>query len=153
MDPDRRNEDAVRKHAMISEWTASERAAVEAVERLMTEYAWSADHRDAQSLAELFALDGRLWLGGHRMQGRTEIAAFCGQRFSVPGRQTRHVWSNLRLGEFEGQHLKTTSLQLTFEQSGETQPVQVRVSDVSDEWQRDAQGRWRLAWRTVSQAL
>lgn len=138
---------------MAPEWLTPERADVEAIERLMTEYAWHADHHNAQALSELFALDGTLRLNGHEMQGRAEIADFCGQRFATPGRQTRHVWSNLRLGEPGGQRLNTTSLQLTFERLGEGEPTQIRVSDVSDEWKRDAQGRWWLTRRGVSRAL
>ncbi|SFP45720.1 nuclear transport factor 2 family protein [Variovorax sp. 770b2] len=124
-----------------------------AIERLLTDFAWHADHGDASALGELFAPEGTLRVGGLDLSGRQAITDDCLRRAAQPGRRTRHVWSNLRIERALPSHIVATAVQVTYEQLGEGQAMQVRVNDMADTFVKDSDGRWLFASRRVERAL
>lgn len=129
---------------------AADRAAIE---RLLTDFAWHADHGDGSALAALFLPDATLHVGGLDLQGQQAIADDCRRRAAQPGRRTRHVWSNLRIELAGSSQVVASAIQVTYEQPGSDQATQVRVNDMADSFGRDAEGRWRFATRKVERAL
>ncbi len=123
------------------------------VEGLLTDFAWHADHGDGEALGALFVPDGSLEVGGQLHHGRERIAADCYGRASDPSRRVRHVWSNLRLIAEEGDRLRTTAVQLTFEQSEKHEGTQLRVNDLHDVFVRAEDGSWRFGARTIARAM
>ena len=119
------------------------------IERLFSDFAWFADRGDAAALAELFASDGVLVLGGKESKGRQQIAADCQNRFITPQRKTRHVFSNLRVERTTPLAATTTAVQLTFEHLGESKPTRMRVNDVFDDLVKGADKTWRFSRREI----
>lgn len=124
-----------------------------AIQRLLSDFAWHADVGDADLLSSLFTEDGALHVGGKELCGRRAIADDSRQRFLTAGRKTRHVWSNLRVESEEDGCVRTTAVQLTFEQVGEGGQTEVRVNDMADVLQRSVDGKWRFARRTVTRQM
>ncbi|HTV80098.1 MAG TPA: nuclear transport factor 2 family protein [Steroidobacteraceae bacterium] len=125
----------------------------QAIEDLLSRFAWHADRGEGAALGALFLEDGVLEVGGSRLQGPAQIGADCQRRFTDPHRKTRHLWTNLRIERADPHHIVTGALQLTFEQSTPGLPAQLRVNDLFDEFQRDAAGHWRFAQRRIVRAL
>jgi uncharacterized protein (TIGR02246 family) len=123
------------------------------IERLLSDFAWFADRGDGTSLSQLFTPDGVLLVSGNELRGRAQIAEDCTRRFLNPNRKTRHVWSNLRIDRMDGDTAAAFAIQLTFEQSGDGQPTHLRVNDLVDEFQRDANGSWRIARRVIDRKM
>lgn len=123
------------------------------IERLFSDFSWHADRGDGTALAALFATEGVLCVGGQELTGRDQIAADMTRRAQIAGRKTRHVWSNLRIVESRYNQLSTTAVQLTFEQTGDDRPTQLRVSDLVDTLQKDHDGQWRFARRIISRQM
>ena len=138
---------------MPTEIRAVDETTQRAIEHLLTAFGSCADRADGGELADLFANDGTLTMGAQEVRGRAAIAAFTSERFADPTRKTRHVWSNLKLMKTADVRLQATSIQQTYEQIGADQPAQVRVSDVSDEFVRDAQGDWHFCSRRISRVF
>jgi len=122
-------------------------------ERMLSDFAWHADRGEGDSLAALFLPDGRLTVGGKELEGRLEIAKDSRSRHSDPATKTRHVWSNLRIVQMDADLVRTTAVQLTFEQKGPDKPTQLRVNDLFDEFAKDAEGAWRFASRVISREM
>ncbi len=123
------------------------------IEDLLTTFGDCADRANGGELAELFVDDGTLIMGTQQARGRLAIMAFTTERFVDPARKTRHVWSNLKLVTTADAQLQAASIQQTFEQIGADQPAQIRVSDVTDEFVRDAGGSWRFMSRRISRVF
>ena len=123
------------------------------IERLLSDFGWFADRGDGTSLSQLFIPDGVLLVSGNELRGRTQIAEDCVRRFLDPNRKTRHVWSNLRIDRMDGDTAGSFAIQLTFEQSGDGQPTQLRVNDLVDEFQRDSSGSWKIARRVIDRKM
>jgi hypothetical protein len=123
------------------------------IERLCSDFAYYADHGDAESLGNLFGEDGILKLGDQESVGRSNIVADCQARFDIAGRKTRHLWSNLRLVALTPEFASTTMIQLTFESRGPAVPTRLRVSDVSDKLRRDEDGAWHYTYREIRREL
>ncbi|MES2958280.1 MAG: nuclear transport factor 2 family protein [Pseudomonadota bacterium] len=124
-----------------------------AIERLLSEFAWTADRGLGVEMAGLFLPHGTLTVNAQTLHGRQAIAADCQRRFETPGRKTRHVWANLRLHAADGGGYAGAAIQLTFESTGEGQPVKLRVNDVSDRFERDEQGAWRFGTRVIARQM
>jgi len=122
---------------------------LQSIERLFSDFAFCADHSDAEGLATLFIEDGALCIGDRRSFGRSQIAADCQARFTIPDRKTRHIWSNLRVISLTSDRAVTTALQLTFETIGSATSTRLRVNDVFDELCKDAGGSWRFVNRQI----
>ncbi|MDB5947447.1 MAG: ring hydroxylating beta subunit [Ramlibacter sp.] len=125
------------------------------VRDLLSEFAWFADRGDGEGLSRLFLPEGVLHAGGQDHAGREQIAQDCVRRAAIPGRKTRHVWSNLRIERVEAGSISTTAVQLTFEQLDQPEPgsTQLRISDLFDTFRRDASGDWRFATRRIQRAM
>jgi uncharacterized protein (TIGR02246 family) len=123
------------------------------IERLLSDFAWFADRGDGASMSRLFIPDGVLLVSGNELRGREQIAEDCIRRFLDPKRKTRHVWSNLRIDRMDGDSAASFAIQLTFEQSGDGQPTQVRVNDLVDEFQRDSSGAWKISRRVIDRKM
>jgi uncharacterized protein (TIGR02246 family) len=123
------------------------------IERLFNDFSWHADRGDGLALAALFATEGVLYVGGQELTGHKQIADDMTRRALIPGRKTRHVWSNLRIVESHENQLSTAAIQLTFEETGDDRPTQLRVSDLIDTLQKDNDGRWRFARRIISRQM
>lgn len=122
---------------------------LQSIERLLSDFAWFADHCDAEGLARLFVPDGVLSVSGRESSGSDNIAADCRKRFAVADRKTRHMWSNLRVEMPSANTAITTAIQLTFETSGDDTPARLRVNDVVDELRKAASGEWRFVSRHI----
>jgi uncharacterized protein (TIGR02246 family) len=120
-----------------------------AVERLLSDFAWNADHGDGDGLGALFVPEATLVVGGQQLAGRAAIAADCNRRASQPGRKVRHMWSNLRLDGDAARGLSATAVQMTFEQMDGQQGTRLRINDLVDTFVRDAEGRLRFASREI----
>jgi hypothetical protein len=127
-------------------------ADIQAIERLLSDFAWFADRGDGARLSALFLPEGTLTVGGIDLHGREEIAVDCCRRV-VNGRKTRHVWSNLRVESSETNEISTTAIQMTFEQREPEKPTQLRLNDVFDCFRRDADGSWRFARRVIQREM
>jgi len=128
-------------------------ADLQAIQRLLSDFAWAADRGLAGALSELFFPDGTLCINGQTYQGRVEIAADCRRRAAIAQRLTRHVWSNLRVDIQADGSCEATLVQQTYESAGPDQPLKIRVNDVSDRIARDADGRWRFRTRIIERQM
>jgi uncharacterized protein (TIGR02246 family) len=126
---------------------------VQDIERLLTDFAWFADRGDGKALSDLFLPDAVLTVGGQPLVGRQAIADDCHARAHEPGRKTRHVWSNLRPEPLVDGVLRTTAIQLTIETNEISGLTSMRVNDVIDTFQRDSEGRWRIASRHIDRQM
>jgi SnoaL-like domain len=125
----------------------------QAVEQLLSHFAWHADRGEGEALGGLFLEDGVLEVGGSTLRGPQQIAADNTRRFADPHRRTRHLWSNLRIEHAQPERIVSTALQLTFEQSTPGDPAQLRVNDLHDEFRRNSAGLWRFAHRRIVRAM
>jgi len=128
-------------------------ADLHAIHRLLSDFAWAADRGLANELSELFFPDGTLRVNDQAFRGRAEIAADCRRRAEIPNRKTRHVWSNLRVDLRDDGACEATLVQLTYESAGAERPVKLRVNDVCDRLERDADGRWRFRSRVIERQM
>jgi hypothetical protein len=130
-------------------------ADIERIRELLSDFAWFADRGDGEALSRLFLPEGVLHVGGQDHAGRAQIAQDCMRRAAIPGRKTRHVWSNLRVERAEAGRISTTAVQLTFEQleQSASASTQLRVNDVFDTFCRDLSGHWRFATRRIERAM
>ena len=123
------------------------------IERLFSDFAWCADRGDGAGLARLFVADGVLHVGGHEFTGRASIADDCETRARIPGRKTRHVWSNLRIERHDEGSASLTAVQLTFEQRGDTAHAELRISDLHDDVCKDSDGAWKFRRRSIQRQM
>jgi hypothetical protein len=124
----------------------------ESIERLLSDFAWHADRQEASELSNLFVSDGVLHIGGQQLSGRTAIEEDCLRRLGASPRRTRHVWSNLRIEHSAATLIRSTSVQVTFEQMPNEAP-RYRVSDVSDTFLKDGGGSWKFLSRRISKEI
>lgn len=124
-----------------------------AIEDLLTEFGQRVDHGRAASVAELFVEDGRLVTPMFTLQGREQIAAHFSRRDLGGTVQSRHQWSNLKLGSMgEGRMRAETIVQThlgTRRDGGPTQPDHVMVGDSIDVLARQADGSWCFVERRL----
>lgn len=127
-------------------------ADLEQLRTLLTDFASCADRGDGAGLGALFLDEGTLLVGGQELVGREAISNDCLRRAAIPGRKTRHLWSNLRVEQADARSIVTVAMQLTFEQIG-AEPAKLRVNDLSDVFHKDVRGRWRIARREIRNAM
>lgn len=123
------------------------------LEALNAEFAFLIDHGPAEDVAGLFTENGSYGrIDGMRSHGREAIRATYAARAGHGERTARHVFTNLRLVfEADGAVRGTTIQTLYAEDGPPPHPAQVlAVSDFDDVYERDAQGRWRYASRTIT---
>lgn len=122
-----------------------------AIEQLTVEYGYLLDHGRADELAALFTPDGVFENPNQKMRavGREAIAAFYARRAAEP-RTTRHVSTNLRI-IFETPDRATGTRLITYYRGDGVEPPfpakPGSVGEYSEIYERDADGRWRFAFR------
>lgn len=126
---------------------------VQSIERLLSDFAWHADRKQADELGALFLPDGRLLSGGSEFVGCQAIVDECRRRFAAVQRTTRHTWCNLRIESADENQIVSTAIQTTYEQDGNGGNAQIRVSDLLDTFGRDASRSWRFACRAVTRIM
>ncbi|HEV2042437.1 MAG TPA: nuclear transport factor 2 family protein [Casimicrobiaceae bacterium] len=122
------------------------------VARILSDFGWHADRKQAEQLANLFLPDGRLSLNGVEVVGRQAIVDDCRRRFAAQ-RTTRHVWSNLRIEAADENQIVSTAIQMTYEQEENSGITQVRISDLLDTFGRDGSSSWCFAHRVVTRVM
>jgi len=123
------------------------------IARLLSDFAWHADRKQAEQLGALFLVDGRLSIAGTELVGRQAIVDDCRRRFAAAQRTTRHVWSNLRIESADENQIVATAIQMTYEQEENGGSTQVRVSDLLDTFGRDPSRRWCFAHRVMTRVI
>ena len=123
-----------------------------AIEDLLTRFGRYADQGDGERLALLFLPSGVLNVNARVAQGQEAIARMTRERTADASRRTRHIWSNLLIEVDDAGEVRTSAIQTTYDQQGET-PAAARVSDLSDTFRRNAEGAWRFASRTVTRQI
>lgn len=123
------------------------------IERLLSDFGWYADRADGDSLAQLFLPEAVLIVSGLTLVGHKAIADDCRRRQALdPQRKTRHLWSNLRVQSESDGAAEGVAIQVTYEQSGDA-TTKMRISDLIDQYQRDATGVWRFRNRTIARQM
>jgi len=121
-------------------WDA-EVARVQAVERLMAEFAYRIDFEQGLKIAELFAPNGYYELDGKRSTGRAAIHEAYVRRAARGPRTARHLFTNVRVVRLPGGKYGATAIMLLFARDGDgVHPaVPLSVSDVTDVYALDGQ--------------
>jgi uncharacterized protein (TIGR02246 family) len=123
-----------------------------AIRELNDAFAHGLDHGDVDLFLSIFTDDVSYSNGARRLSGMAELEPFFRAR-STSGRLSRHIYSALRIA-FDGpDRAAGTSTWVTFAGEGKppvegTQPFV--VSDVADDYRRDADGSWRISRRTIT---
>jgi ketosteroid isomerase-like protein len=123
-----------------------------AIRELNDAFAHGLDHGDVDLFLSIFSEDVTYTNGARKLSGMAEMEPFFRAR-AGSGRLSRHMYSALRIA-FDGADRATgTSTWVTFAGEGTppiagTQPFV--VSDVADDYRRDADGAWRISRRTIT---
>ena len=122
------------------------------IEALNAEFAYLIDHDLSDQVADLFTEDGSYGRGsGERSTGRAALRAVYAVRAARGARTARHIFTNLRLVHHSKNCVHGTCMLVLFAEDGTPpHPAEVNlVSEYQDIYQRDADGQWRYASRTV----
>ena len=130
-----------------------------AIEDLLTEFAWRADHGRADIVHELFTEDGSIRGPGLDMRGRAEIAARFAERAADPQRVSRHAWSNPRFERLDDDAVRVVTIVQTSIhrlEPGQSLPAEACtfvVGDSDDVVVRGPDGQWRFRSRELGVAF
>jgi len=123
------------------------------IEALNAEFAYLIDHDLSDQVADLFTDTGSYGRGtGERSTGRAALRTAYAVRASRGARTARHLFTNLRLVYESATRVHGTTLLLLFAEDG-TPPHKAEVnllSEYEDIYERDGDGVWRYASRTVT---
>jgi hypothetical protein len=124
------------------------------IEALNAEFAWRIDHGHSERVAELFLPEGSYGRAdGGRSVGREALCRAYAARADRGPRVARHLFTNLRLVFGDDPDLvHGHCILLLYAEDGQAPlPAEANlVADYEDIYQRDSDGRWRYASRTVS---
>jgi hypothetical protein len=126
------------------------------IEALNVEFWYRVDHHGGDRVAELFTADGVYSVPGGRNVGRDAIATSYERRRARGPRVSRHVHTNLRLTIESPERAHGVSMLTLWARDGEAPQavtLPVSVSDVEDDYVRDAEGHWRIEHRHITAAL
>ncbi|MBX3531045.1 MAG: nuclear transport factor 2 family protein [Rhizobiaceae bacterium] len=123
-----------------------------AIRELNDAFAFGLDHGDVDLFLSIFTDEVAYANGARKLAGMAEMEPFFRAR-AQSRRLSRHIYSGLRIA-FDGPDRATgTGTWVTFAGEG-IPPVEGTmpfvVSDVRDDYVRGADGRWRIAARTIS---
>ncbi|MPS29150.1 MAG: nuclear transport factor 2 family protein [Alcaligenaceae bacterium] len=121
------------------------------ISNLLTEFSRCIDARDRAALSLLFGEGAVLDFNGFEMRGRDAIRKGTPRSSQARG-TTRHLWTNLQILSASADRIRTRAMQMTLEQ-GEGASLQVRVSDLSDEFAKGGDGRWLFASRIMTRQI
>jgi SnoaL-like domain len=112
---------------------------VQAVERLMAEFAYRIDFEQGFTIAELFSPDGYYESDGKRSTGRAAIHQAYVRRAARGPRTSRHLFTNVRVVRLPGEKYGATAIMLLFARDGEGlhPAVPLSVADVADVYALD----------------
>ena len=122
------------------------------IEALVIEHAWLQDNNaEAERLADLYTEDGRLFGIEPERRGRTALLEYGRSRIKLTGLLARHVCSNLRLVPLQDGRIKGQSIITLFRHVGDgVGPADpCAVADANDIYEKDADGRWKIAERRL----
>jgi hypothetical protein len=115
-----------------------------ACERLVLDFAYYSDHREYESLAQLFAADGIMKRpSGDPIVGREAILQ--AYRARPAGRMTRHVCSNIRITVESADRARGLTYAVVYSASGD-EKAEERIGEFEDQFVRTSEG-WRFAAR------
>ncbi|BBZ60628.1 nuclear transport factor 2 family protein [Mycolicibacterium monacense] len=122
------------------------------IETLVAEFAWLIDHESGRGVAELFTHDGEYEMGPVSLSGRSEIEEFYRRRHAAGPRTSRHLFTNLRLRDVDGDSVRGTCVLSLHAANGvPPHPLSpVIVADYDDEYVRGEDGSWLFRRRTVT---
>ena len=123
------------------------------IEELNAEFAYLIDHDQSELVAELFTADGSYGRStGERSIGREAIRCAYAERKAKGARTARHIFTNLRLTYEARDRVRGTCILTLF--AGDGAPPHLAepflVADYDDVYERDSDGRWRYASRTIT---
>ena len=109
---------------------------VQAVNRLIAEFAYRVDFEEGMTVSELFCPDGYYESDGRRSTGRDAINAAYAKRSALGPRTARHLFTNVRLGRINEEEYSGTSLMLLFAENGRPPlpALPLLVADVADRY-------------------
>ena len=127
--------------SLASSVQRAEVALVQAVDRLMAEFAYRVDFEQGLTIAELFAPDGYYESDGRRSTGRAAIHEAYVRRAARGPRTSRHLFTNVRLARLPDGKYGATAIMLLFARDGYgVHPaVPLSVADVSDVYALDGE--------------
>lgn len=112
------------------------------IQQLISEFAYRIDLMGGDTVAELFAEDGYYEADGKRSTGRKAIREAYELRSARGPRQSRHLFTNLRVVGTDGSTYCATTIMLLFARDGygihAAEPL--LVADIEDVYQMDQNG-------------
>lgn len=125
----------------------SHAAVLQALTELEIDYWYDVDHNWGHTASTLYVPDGVFAIGDKTMSGVDEIAAFYRWREGRGDRTARHVVTNFRISERNGNRAKFQCIMLLYAADGkpvlESRPA-IMLADVISECERDEKSRWRF---------
>ena len=128
---------------------------LQAVERLMAEFAYRIDFEQGFTIAELFSPDGYYESDGKRSTGRAAIHQAYVRRAARGPRTSRHLFTNVRVERLPDEKYGATAIMLLFARDGDGlhPAVPLSVADVTAVYASDGMsadsGLPRIASRTL----
>lgn len=110
------------------------------------------DHGEIDALVDLFTEAAEYTHGERRSSGRQEIRRLFEARAAAGVRTVRHLYSGLRIRIDGPDRASGSSVCLTFASDGPAPVMHTTahlVADFIDRYERDPQGRWRIARRDI----
>jgi ketosteroid isomerase-like protein len=127
----------------------SDNDAARACDRLIADFAFHVDRRNAEEVAALFTPDGLFDRRGQKLEGRAMILA--AQLSRSPEFVTRHACVNVRIDVVDATHARGTCTFTLYRMpvgtSGEA-TLPYTIGDYEDAFERTAEG-WRIARRVA----
>lgn len=138
---------------MATELSADKSQQIEvALRALNADFCYYLDHRETESLVDMFTEDAVYTHGTRSSQGRAAIKRLFVERNAPGTRTARHFQSGLRIQVLDERKARGQSVCLTF--AADTLPpvapaTPTLVADFIDEYQYCSDGRWRICNRHI----
>jgi len=122
---------------------------------LITTFCWYADHGEEVKIPDLFTADGRISAPGMDVQGKADLTELFEGRAKQAGRQSRHLWSNMRILSVEPDRIEAVVTATTYIGSGDqpATPESYVVGDSYETFEKGSDGQWRFAERRLDLAF
>ncbi|KGK25395.1 hypothetical protein GT93_11275 [Pseudomonas plecoglossicida] len=123
---------------------------------MLSEYWARVDRLSNKSVAEMYTSDGEMLIGSLHKTGSQQISEFFAERNRSEqqiGRNTRHVFSNMRIEWISTSRVIVLSLVIAYAAIGEfplaapTAPA--TIADFTDVCTRDSSGNWKIESKTA----